>query len=67
MANGYNQQEELNYDETFSQVAKMVCGRTVISLVASRNWPLAKMDVNNAFHEREVYKLGLYGSASRAP
>lgn len=37
----------------------MVTGRTIISLVASRNWPLAKMDVNNAFHERDLYRLGL--------
>lgn len=31
MANGYNQQEELDYNETFSLVAKIVCGETVVS------------------------------------
>lgn len=36
VAKGFNQQEGLDYQETFSLVVKMVTVRSVLSLVASR-------------------------------
>lgn len=49
VAKGYNQKEGLDYHETFSLVAKMVIVRIVIEVVASHDWPLYQLDVNNTF------------------
>ncbi|XP_035842144.1 uncharacterized protein LOC118488849 [Helianthus annuus] len=55
VAKGYNQQEGLDFGETFSPVVKMVTVRCVLSLAVQNNWTLYQLDVNNAF---------LYGSIS---
>nr|GEV69700.1 ribonuclease H-like domain-containing protein [Tanacetum cinerariifolium] len=49
VANGSNQQCDVNFDETFSLVVKPATIRTVISLVVSRQWPIYQLDVKNAF------------------
>ena len=54
VSKGYNQQEGLDYHETFSPVAKMVTVRTVISVAASHGWPLFQMDVHNAFLQGDL-------------
>lgn len=46
---GFFQQYGLDYEETFSPVAKMVTIRTIISLVAYNRWNLWQLDVKNAF------------------
>jgi len=45
---------ELEYDETFSQVAKIITLRVLIALAASKAWKLWQMDVKNAFLHGEV-------------
>ncbi|XP_076946028.1 uncharacterized protein LOC143617313 [Bidens hawaiensis] len=54
----YNQREEVDFDETFSPVIKVVIVRCVISLVVENNWSLSQLDVNNAF---------LYGECHTPP
>ncbi|GJX01405.1 ribonuclease H-like domain-containing protein [Tanacetum coccineum] len=49
VANGSTQLEGVDVDETFSPVVKPGCIRTVLSLVASRHWPIHQLDVKNAF------------------
>lgn len=49
MAKGYNQQEGVDYLEIFSPVAKITTVKLFLTLVVTHNWPLAQMDVNNAF------------------
>ncbi|RWR74934.1 Integrase, catalytic core [Cinnamomum micranthum f. kanehirae] len=56
VACGFSQQYGLDYDETFSHVAKMVTIRTIISLAAYKGWKLWQLDVKNAF---------LYGELDR--
>lgn len=54
MARGFSQQYGLDYDETFSPVAKITTVRVLIALAASKSWKLWQMDVKNAFLHGEV-------------
>jgi len=46
---GFSQQHGIDYDETFSPVVKPANIRTVLSIAASRHWPIRQLDVKNAF------------------
>ena len=59
VAKGYTQTYGVDYQETFSSLAKMNTVRVLISLATNLNWPLKQFDVKNSFlhgHlEEEVY------------
>ena len=59
VARRFSQQYGLDYDETFSLVAKLTTIRVLLALAANRDWSLWQMDVKNAFlHgelDREIY------------
>jgi len=46
---GFSQRHGVDYDETFSPVVKPAMIRVVLSLAASRSWPIHYLDVKNAF------------------
>jgi histone deacetylase 1/2 len=46
---GDRQQPGVDFDETFSPVVKPATIRTVLSIIASRQWPAHQLDVSNAF------------------
>ena len=70
VARGFSQQYELDYDETFSLVAKITIVCVLIALAAIKSWKLWQMDVKNAFlHgelDREIYMEQPKGFESKA-
>jgi hypothetical protein len=56
---GFSQKEDIDYEETFSPVARYTSIRTIIALAAKMKWKLHQMDVNTTFLngviEEEVY------------
>ncbi|GKD43287.1 ribonuclease H-like domain-containing protein [Tanacetum coccineum] len=65
VANGRNQQQGIDCDESFSLVVKPATIRTVLSLAISRDWPIYQLDVKNAFlhgHLSEIAYLHLLES-----
>jgi len=49
VAKGYTQIFGLDYDDTFSPVAKMAFVYLFIAMVALQQWSLYQLDVKNAF------------------
>jgi hypothetical protein len=49
VAKGYAQTYGIDYEETFSPIAKMIIVRTIITMAAAKRWSLHQMDVNNVF------------------
>jgi len=46
---GFNQRPGIDFGETFSPVIEPTTIRTVLTLVATNNWPAHQLDVSNAF------------------
>jgi hypothetical protein len=59
VAHGFSQKEGIDYEETFTHVAKYTLIRTIIALATKMKWKLHQMDVKIAFLkgviEEEVY------------
>ncbi|GKG42479.1 ribonuclease H-like domain-containing protein, partial [Tanacetum coccineum] len=56
MANGNTQLKSVDVDETFSIVVKPGTIRTVLSLAASRDWPIHQLDVKNEFLHKDLFE-----------
>lgn len=56
VARGFSQEYGLDYEDTFSPVAKLTTMRVILALTSSKKWNLWQMDVSNAF---------LYGELDR--
>jgi len=54
VANGYTQTYGIDYQETFSPVAKLNTVRVLLSLAANLDWPLHQFDVKNAFLHKDI-------------
>lgn len=66
VAKGYAQQYGIDYEETFSTIAKMSTIRTIIAVATHRRWKMQhQIDVKNAFMNgdlsEEVYMVQPHG------
>jgi hypothetical protein len=59
VAKGYAQTFGIDYEETYSLVAKITNVRVIIAMATVKGWSLHQMDVNNVFFhgdlQEEVY------------
>ena len=59
MARGFSQKEGIDYEETFTPVARYTSIRVIMALTTKIGWKLQQMDVKTAFLngavEEEVY------------
>lgn len=51
---GYNQQQGVDFDDTFSPVVKSTTIRLVLGVAESKQWPLRQLDVNHAFLQAKL-------------
>jgi hypothetical protein len=54
VAKGYAQIYGIDYEETYSRIAKMTIVRTIIAMAIAKGWSLHQMDVNNAFLDGDL-------------
>jgi len=55
VAKGYAQTYDIDYEETYSPVAKMITVRAIIVMAVTKGWSLHQMDVKNVFLH-EIYR-----------
>ncbi|KAA3475370.1 retrovirus-related Pol polyprotein from transposon TNT 1-94 [Gossypium australe] len=53
-AKGYAQQHGVNFEETFSLVARFETVRLVLALAAQLQWPVYQFDVKSAFLNEDL-------------
>jgi hypothetical protein len=56
VAKGSAQTYGINYEETYSPVAKMTTLRIIIAMAATKGWLLHQMDVKNVFLHGELHE-----------
>nr|GEX75448.1 reverse transcriptase domain-containing protein [Tanacetum cinerariifolium] len=56
VAQGYNQHERIDYDETFAPVARLEAIRIFLAYVANMEFMVFKMDMKSAFLNRKISK-----------
>ena len=56
VAKGFTQEYGIDYEETFTLVARLTSVRCLIAVAAVCRWPLCQMDVKNAFLNEDLHE-----------
>jgi len=56
VAKGYAQTYGIDYEETYSPIAKMTTIRTIITMAIAKRWSLHQMDVKNVFLHGDLHE-----------
>jgi hypothetical protein len=56
VAKGYAQTYGIDYEETYSLIAKMTIVRVIIVMATTKGWSLHQMDVNNVFLHGDLHE-----------
>jgi len=56
VAKGYAQTYGIDYEETYSPVAKMITVRAIIAMAATKGWSLHQIDVKNVFLHGDLHE-----------
>ena len=56
VAKGYEQTHNIDYNETFAQVAKMTTDDVMLAITAARGWHIHQIDVKNMFLQGNLEK-----------
>ncbi len=54
VAKGYAQTYGIDYEETYSSVAKMITVRAIIAMATAKGWSLHQMAVKNVFFHGDL-------------
>ena len=54
VAKGFTQEYGIDYEETFTLVARISSVRALLAIVAASKWDLFQIDVKNAFLNRDL-------------
>jgi Reverse transcriptase (RNA-dependent DNA polymerase) len=65
VAKGYSQTYGIDYDKTFTPMAKMSTVRTLVSMTANGGWQLHQLDVKNAFLHGDLLEEVYIGDLAR--
>jgi histone deacetylase 1/2 len=57
VAKGFNQQEGIDFSETFSPIIKHTIIWLVIFVVVTYNWPIKQLDVQNALLHGDLHEI----------
>jgi hypothetical protein len=60
VAKGFSQKEGVDYDETFTPVARYTSIRVVISIAAEMGWRIHQMDVKTTFLNGIIEEEGVH-------
>ena len=60
IVSGFSRKEGIDYEETFTPVARYTSVRVVLAIATSKGWKVHQMDVKNNISKWKYYKRGIF-------